>query len=293
MTPTALALVLTAAVFHALWNLAAKAKKGDSFVFIWWYVLVSTLVTVPVGIWVLVSQHIRLGWSLLWAPAVSAAIHLGYNLFLQTGYDRAPLSVVYPTARGTGPVLTMLVAVLVLGERPGWLAALGALVIVGGIVVTASRPRARASITEEPRSSLAAGLVWGLGTGVFIAGYTLWDDNSGASLALAPIPYFAMSSCLQLVIASAQLTRSRRGRVGQSLRENLRPILIIGVLSPAAYILVLIAMQTQPVSLVAPLRETSIVIGSLLAWLVFGESHPRRRLLGAAVVLCGVALISV
>ncbi|WP_242651505.1 DMT family transporter, partial [Rothia kristinae] len=206
-----------------------------------------------------------------------------------------PLSVVYPTARGTGPVLTMLVAVLFLGERPGWVAAVGALVIVLGIVVTASGPRS--ALPSPPGedagpSPLVAGLVWGAGTGLFIAGYTLWDDHSVTALALAPIPYFAMSSVYQAVIASAQLTPARRAVLGRTLRANVWPILAIAAFSPAAYVLVLIAMQTQPVSLVAPLRETSIVIGSLLGWLIFKEAHPARRLLGAAVVLGGVALIS-
>ena len=80
--------------------------------------------------------------------------------------------------------------------------------------------------------------------------------------------------------------------LGRTLRENVWPILAFAAFSPAAYVLVLIAMQTQPVSLVAPLRETSIVIGSLLGWLIFKEANPGRRLLGAAVVLGGVALIS-
>lgn len=295
MTPTALALVLAAAVLHAIWNMAAKAKTGDSFVFVWWYVVFSTVLTLPVGLWVMAAQHQGFTPALLWAPAISAGLHLGYNLVLQTGYEKAPLSVVYPTARGTGPVLTMLVAVCFLGERPGWAAALGALVIVGGIVITATGPRTPVGLvqgSDAGPSPLVSGLVWGVGTGVFIAGYTLWDDRSVASLALAPIPYFAMSSLYQSVIASVQLTRARRAMLRRSLRENLWPILVIAVFSPAAYILVLIAMQTQPVSLVAPLRETSIVIGSLLAWLVFKEARPGRRLLGAAVVLAGVALIS-
>ncbi|OIJ35498.1 hypothetical protein BK826_07065 [Rothia kristinae] len=294
MTPAALGLVLTAAVFHAIWNLAAKAKTGDSFVFIWWYVLLSAVFTVPLGIWVMAVQGIGFSATLLWAPAVSAAIHLGYNMVLQTGYERAPLSVVYPTARGTGPVLTMLVAVLFLGERPGWVAAAGALVIVLGIVFTASGPRPvpAPGAQDGDASPLLSGLGWGAATGLFIAGYTLWDDHSVTALALAPIPYFAMSSVYQTMIATAQLGQARRAVLGRTLRENVWPILAIAAFSPAAYVLVLIAMQTQPVSLVAPLRETSIVIGSLLGWLIFKEANPGRRLLGAAVVLGGVALIS-
>lgn len=290
MSAAALAMVLSAAVLHAVWNLAAKAKHGDSYTFVWWYAVVTALVTAPVGI-VCVVQHG--GWSaygpaLVWAPAVSAVIHIGYNLALQTGYDRAPLGVVYPAARGTGPILTMIVAVAFLSERPGWWALAGALVIVGGIVVTAAPGRSPGAVDG---SRLVAGLGWGILTGAFIAGYTLWDDHSVTALAQSPIPYFSLSAVYQAIFMTFGLNRSRRRLMRDSVKTNWPVIVSIGVLSPAAYILVLTAMQSEPVSLVAPLRETSIVVGSLLAWVVFKESRPGRRLLGALLVVAGVALI--
>ena len=72
-----------------------------------------------------------------------------------------------------------------------------------------------------------------------------------------------------------------------------REIAVVAVLSPLAYVLVLEAMRTAPVSLVAPARESSIVVGSLLAWWLFKEPDPLRRLLGAVIVLGGIALIAV
>lgn len=283
-------MVLSAAVLHAVWNLAAKAKHGDSYTFVWWYAVVTALVTAPVGIVCVVQQG---GWSvygpaLVWAPAVSAVIHIGYNLALQTGYDRAPLGVVYPAARGTGPILTMIVAVAFLSERPGWWALAGALVIVGGIVVTAAPGRDPGAMDG---SRLLAGLGWGILTGAFIAGYTLWDDHSVTALAQSPIPYFSLSAVYQALFMTCGLNSSRRRLMRDSVKTNWPVIVSIGVLSPAAYILVLTAMQSEPVSLVAPLRETSIVVGSLLAWVVFKESRPGRRLLGALLVVAGVALI--
>ncbi|WP_129360193.1 MULTISPECIES: DMT family transporter [Micrococcaceae] len=308
MTSSALAMVLVAAVLHAAWNLAAKAKRGDAYTFVWWYAVATAAVTAPIGIGQIIQSG---GWNmvgpaLVWAPALSAAIHIGYNLALQTGYDRAPLGVVYPAARGTGPILTMIVAVAFLSERPGWWALAGALVIVGGIVVTAvpgrnpdpSRSLLENSVaaTDGPSDSsgsrILAGLRWGVLTGTFIAGYTLWDDHSVTALNQSPIPYFALSSVYQAVFMTVGLGRRRRSALSGSLKSNWRIIATIGVLSPAAYILVLTVMQTQPVSLVAPLRETSIVVGSLLAWLIFREPRPGRRLVGALLVVGGVALIS-
>ena len=140
MTLSALLLVLAAAILHATWNLAAKAKRGDSYLFVWWYTAVAALVTLPTGA-VILARESAAGAppepALLWAPMVAAVLHIGYNLCLQTGYDRAPLSIVYPTARGTGPVLTMITAILLLGERPGLGAMTGAVVVILGIVLAA------------------------------------------------------------------------------------------------------------------------------------------------------------
>ena len=99
--------------------LAAKRVVGDGYVFVWFYDVLSAIVWLPIALTVLASQGWPLTWSLLWAPIVSGVIHIAYQLWLQTGYDRADLGVVYPLARGVGPLLTMLVAVAFGGERPG------------------------------------------------------------------------------------------------------------------------------------------------------------------------------
>ena len=127
---------------------------------------------------------------------------------------------------------------------------------------------------------------------MFIAGYTLWDDHSMAVLGLSAVPYFALCTLFQLLFMTLRLGRKRRSMLLQTLRENRWVVLTVGLASPAAYILVLYVMQTQPVSLVAPLRETSIVIGSLAAWLIFHEPSPPRRRWAAVVVLAGVSLIA-
>ena len=76
-----------------------------------------------------------------------------------------------------------------------------------------------------------------------------------------------------------------------SLRANAVVVPTIAVLSPLAYVLVLVALRTAPVAVVAPLRESSIVVASLLAWRFFGEGHLARRLVGAAVVLVGIVAV--
>ena len=88
------------------------------------------------------------------------------------------------------------------------------------------------------------------------------------------------------------LLRRHRQSLRPAARAHWREILLVAVLSPLAYVLVLEAMRTAPVSLVAPVRESSIVVGSLLAWWMLGEPDPRRRILGALIVLAGIALIA-
>lgn len=286
MSGASLALVLTAALLHALWNLAAKRVVGDGYVFVWWYDLLSALVWLPVAAVVLARDGWPLTWSLLWGSLVSGVIHIAYQLWLQTGYDKADLGVVYPVARGVGPLLTMTVALAGLGERPGPLAILGGFVIIGGIVIVAS---ARGG---ERHHSTRDGVMWGALTGAAIAGYTLWDDFSVTHLRLDPIVYFALGTLWQTVLLTPGLTRHAPSRdmLVDVLRRYWRESLVVAVLSPLAYILVLEAMKTTPVALVAPARESSIVVGALLGWWLFKEQGIVRKLIGACVVLAGIAL---
>ncbi|MDN5900217.1 MAG: DMT family transporter [Brachybacterium sp.] len=287
MSSIALGLVLLAAVCHAVWNLAAKRVAGGGIAFVWWYDVVSVVLWAPLALLVLMRSEVGLSSALLPAALVSGLIHVAYQLALQTGYARADLGVVYPVARGVGPVLSMAIAILVLGERPGWVAGIGALVIVAGIVVVA------AGRSIAGRHGFRAGVAWGAATGVAIAAYTLWDSYAVTTLGLPPVGYFLTACLWQVLLMTPALLRRHRESVGPVIRAHWREVRLIAVLSPLAYILVLEAMRTAPVSLVGPARESSIVVGSLLAWWLFKEPDPLRRTLGAVVVLAGIVLIAV
>lgn len=285
MPPGALALVLTAAVAHAAWNLASKCKRGDTLSFVAAYTIASAILFLPLGIGLAVTGPQPVTWPLAGASAASAILHLVYSLTLQAGYDRAQLSVVYPVARGTGPLLTMGFAVLLLNEQITWIAGLGVFAVIAGILIVTGRPARRAS--ERP----ARGVVWGVATGATIASYTLWDAHAIADLELAPVSYYAGTLLAQCLLLAPSVVR-RTNELAATLRVDWRPIVVVAVLSPLAYTLVLTAMQTAPVALVAPLREASIVIGSLAAWRLFHEHGLARRLTGALAVLAGVAAVS-
>lgn len=284
MSP-ALGLVLVAAVLHAVWNLAAKRCRGDSYLFVWCYMLASAVLCLPFGLALLATGSGHWSWRLLVGPLVSALLHIVYSLVLQAGYGRADLSVVYPVARGVGPLVTMVVAVAVLGERPGAVAVVGGLLVLAGITVVTTVRR------QHGGHPLASGVAYGAATGAMIASYTLWDDHAVTGWGLAPVVYFAFAVTMQAALLTPAAVHRRR-MLRAVITGHWREIITIAVLSPLAYILVLAAMRRLPVTIVAPARESSIVIGSLLAWMLFREAQPVRRIAGAVVVLGGITLIA-
>ncbi len=197
------------------------------------------------------------------------------------------LSIVYPLARGTGPALSVVGAILIFGERPSPLALAGAALVVAGIVVMTWTPRHRAS------AELTRSIAFALATGVAIAAYTLWD-NKGVTV-VTPVLYSWCTEFFQLAIFAPIVLGStaRRADVALIFREQRLPTLVIAVLSPGAYILVLIALTLAPVSYVAPAREISILFAAILGLRLLNESDPARRLAGATAIVAGVAALAI
>lgn len=279
----AIALVLVSAVAHALWNLAAK-RVGGGALFVWLHYSASAVLCLPVAVVWLVSQQIRPEWTWLPVALLTAALHVVYGVVLQRGYAVGDMSVVYPLARGSGPLLTVVVAVAALAERPGALGLAGAGLVVAGVLVIGTGGGG-----GDARSR-RRGAVYGLATGAVIAGYTLWDAHAVTVVGVPPLLYFSLAVMMQGLLLAPRAAGHGR-EVAALLRQHGREVATVAVLSPAAYLLVLYAMRLAPVSLVAPAREFSIVLGSLLGWLALAEPDPGRRVAGAAVVVAGVVLI--
>ena len=278
------AMILTAALAHAVWNIASKYKREDTLIFVWAYSCVSVLLWLPASLFFIVQGHHQPDWRLAVGAVVSSVLHIAYSLILQAGYERAELGVVYPIARGSGPVLTMLIATQFMEERLSASTLPGALLVIAGIFVVTGNPFRRGSRSLR-------GILWGAATGTAIAGYTLWDGYSVTYLHLDPVSYYASTLLLQSLFLTPGVMRRRSG-IPTAVRTDILPVLIIAVFSPLAYILVLTAMQIMPIALVAPLRESSIIFGSLLSYWLFREDHLARRITGAVIVLTGIALIS-
>ena len=161
------ALVLAAAFCHATWNFFVKRINGGAEL-IWLFSALSTVLYLPLALFVLWAQKPALGLTECAFIAGSAALHLFYFLLLQTGYRKGDLSLVYPTARATGPLLSASLAVLLLGETVTVQMGFGAVIIVFGVMMLTGgvRPGAR----QVPTS-----LLFGLGAGFLIGSYTAWD----------------------------------------------------------------------------------------------------------------------
>lgn len=289
MSTTALALVLAAAILHATWNLAVKGATGeDGVAFVWVYVVLSAVLWVPVGVAWTVAAGVRPTWAWAVGALGTALLHIVYQLALQRGYARGDLNLVYPLARGAGPMITFAVAVTVLDQHPSAGEVAGVVAVVAGVLLISFSGQASRLAADR------AGVVWGLVTGAAIAAYTLWDNRSVNDLDIPPVPYFVLGLILQVPFLAVLLARRSEPVPIREVWASARaPALAVAVFSPLAYILVLRAMQLAPVALVAAARESSIVIGAVFGWLVLREPRPARRLIGAVVVLAGIGLIAV
>jgi drug/metabolite transporter (DMT)-like permease len=272
MSAAAIALILAAAVAHASWNVVMKRSEGGPrFLFV--SGALAAVLWAPLAIGLAVRSEATLRSTVL-AIAVSGCFHLTYFLTLQAGYRAGDLSLVYPLARGTGPAISVIAAIVIRHERPAVLALVGAGAVVAGIFALA-----------RGHAAGRAAIAFGLGTGVVIAGYTLWDKHVVDDLLVSGVTLSWGTETVRALVLAPVGLRSRDV-------VDLRDALAFAVLSPLAYMLVLAALATTDVAFVAPAREVSIVIGVVLGRVVLGEHVTRRRLLAAAVVASGVILLA-
>ncbi|MEC5385421.1 DMT family transporter [Uliginosibacterium sp. H3] len=300
MSALPLSLVLLAALIHASWNLVAK-KSGGDMLFTLTMSIAMAIVWAPVGLWFVWQQADQLGllqWSLIVA---SGAIHLAYFGCLLRGYRFGDLSVVYPLARGSGPLLTALVATGFFGESLRLIGWLGVLTIVGGILLIAGGPELVRALRSKDQShkahaALRAGVFYGVVTGLFIAAYTLIDGYAVKHAGVSPIviEYLGNLTRMPLLIVILLIQyRHERPDIGAQLRQSWKPALLIGAIAPVSYVLVLFAATMAPLSQVAPARELSMLFASLFGGRLLGERNAGMRLCGAVCIAIGViALVS-
>lgn len=285
MAPLALALVLVSAVMHATWNLFAKRASGGA-TFTWLFDALAVGLYLPLAVAVVVVERPRLGALAFVFIAGSGILQVSYFLLLQWGYRLGDLSLVYPIARGTGPLLASAAAVVVFAERPTPLAVCGILLVCVGVLVLSWVPRATAH--GDARRAVIVALL----TGVLIASYTLWDKYAVGTLRVPPLLYYWASIFVQALLLTPLAARGA-GRVRADWRLHRREALGVAILSPLSYILVLTALTFSPVSYIAPAREVGTLLGTAMGIRFLTEPAGRRRLVAAAAIVLGVIALAV
>jgi len=284
MTVLALGLILAAATVHASWNYFLK-RSGGGTVFVWLFATLSALIYAPLAFGILWWQKPVFGWPQYGLIFASAVLHTAYYMLLDRGYRSGDLSIVYPIARGSGPLITVVGAVLLLGEHPSTVAVTGALLIAGGAV----------ALTGDPRKLRESGHLHAVGfalmTGCMIASYTLVDKLAVWAYLVPPLVQ-DWATNMGRVVLMAPMALKRAGEIRPTWQRARREIILVALLCPLSYIMVLTAMVFTPVSYVAPAREISILVAALMGTQLLAEGDARRRLTAAAAMVAGIVCLA-
>lgn len=280
----ALAMVLLAACTHATWNYYAKRAAASRHI-VWLYSVGSIALYGPIVTWILIFHRPELGTAQCLALLATGVLHMGYSLLLQAGYRVSDLSLIYPIARGTGPLLTFLAATFFLGEPASSLSALGVALVVGGILLVSG-------LTSTHHKAPRAGVAFGLLIGVFIAGYTINDGWAVKALMISPFIVDFTGNALRVVLLAPMALRDRADLLREA-REYRASILAVSLLGPLGYILVLFAMRIAPIGHVAPARELATLVGSYFGVKLLKERMTPQRVIGAVLIVAGVVSLAI
>lgn len=280
MTSFALLLILAAAFLHATWNFLNKHAGGHA-TFTWLVAVLSALLYAPATIAIIEIWQLEITAATIGLIAGSAALHTAYFVMLNQAYRVGDLSLVYPMARGTGPLLAATAAILFLGERPSPIAAVGALLIIGGAIILTT------NVSRLWQSESRDALIYALITGVFIAAYTLWDKQAVSHFGVSPL-VLDWGANVGRALFLTPIALKYSDHAISEWRAHKYEAIACAVLIPLAYILVLTALRFTPVSYVAPAREISILIGTAMGTRLLGEGDARRKFAGASAMVLGI-----
>ena len=283
MSLYALSLVLTAALLHASWNYLLK-KCGGGIGVLTLSAIVATVALTPFSLYLIFANQFTFTPIMIGVIAGSGVLHMIYFLLLDRAYrSGGDLSVVYPLARATGPLLTIVVATMIFGERMSALALTGAVLILISALILTGNP---AKLFSKNSS---AGAGFALLCGCMIASYTVWDKQAVAVLLIPPVLFDWGANLSRIAMLTPLAMKREPGAITRAWADHRKTVIAIGVLSPLSYILVLTAMVFTPVSYVAPARELSILFAALLGAHVLKEGDATRRTIAAFGMVLGVS----
>lgn len=286
MTPLALGIILVAAFTHATWNLAAK-RSGGGLPFVWLTGLVSLCFYIPLSAAYVIWKSPVIPPNAWLVIVGSGLIKMAYALLLQRGYKHGDFSLVYPLARGTGPLFSTITAIVLFHERPTALALTGGAIIIVSIFSLTGGTR----LLHADRAHLRQGLLYGFVCGCCIASLTVWDKHAVAHLHLPPLVYDCSTQVVMCTVL-APFAWPRRAEAIAAWTHHRWKVFAVALLAPLGYILILTAMTFTPVSYIAPAREISILIGTFFGATLLKEADSRRRLFAATGMVVGVIALA-
>ena len=276
MTVSVFSLVLLAAALHAIWNAVIKGT-GDKTIAIG-LVALGHMVLGLIGAAILPLPDIKVIPFII----ASTLIHWGYYYGLTTAYKFGDLSLIYPIARGISPVIVAFFAFFWIDERLSWVEMGGVLLISSGILFLGLR-----SLSNE--KSIPA-LVFALTTGILIAAYSL-TDGFGVRLTENPLSYIVWLFIAEGFVVFYIFGRFRVRLLKSSFSEIMLGF-FAGVISTIAYGLALYAKSLAPLGIVTALRETSVIIATLIGVVWFKEKPIGYRIAAASIVFCGILFLT-
>ena len=280
MSLTVFGVVLLAALFHASWNFLVKREDDPHL-----------------GMTAVVLGHVPFGFfAVLFSPSVvpeawpyivvGALLHCGYQFFLINSYRYGDLSQVYPTARGSAPLITAIVSILLLGETYNGFQ-LTALVIIGVGIISLTFSGSRQERKNNSRTALLA-----ITTAGFISSYSI-IDGLGARIGGTALGFYGYLTIINGAIFSILIMMFRPGMALQVLKNNGSKALLGGGVSFLAYSLVIWSFTKAPIALVSALRETSVIFALLLGVFILKEKLTLLKICAVSMTLAGVIFLRI
>ena len=283
MSTYALLLVISAAFLHAGWNYLLK-KCGGGIGVLALSAIVATAVLTPFSLYLIFANNFTFTPLMLGVIVGGGVLHMIYYLLLDRAYrSGGDLSVVYPLARATGPLITIIVATLIFDER------MSAMAVAGAVLIGVSALMLTGNPAKLLRKDASTGAGFALLCGCMIAAYTVWDKQAVAVLLIPPIVFDWGANLTRITMLTPMAMKREPGAISRAWRDHRKTVIAIGVVSPLSYILVLTAMVFTPVSYVAPTREVSILFAALLGAHALKEGDATRRTIAALGMVLGVS----
>ncbi|MCU6711403.1 DMT family transporter [Paenibacillus sp. J5C_2022] len=286
MVGTAVLLVLSSGLLHAIWNLYTK-KSGNKNLFLWFVNLIGIIVFIP---WAVLEWDVsRLTLTGITVLLGSIALHGLYSILLAKTYSIGDLSQVYPIMRGTSPLLVPLLGVTLLGERLSAMGWLGVALIVLGIVFLSNVSLGVKKSSAESAAPLpqAQAPLLALAVGICIAGYIVVDKVALQYVSPAVLIVIThIGNLLALTLAAF-----RGDGVRAEVKSSWRSMLLGGIIAPGGYLLFLFALSLAPVAQLAPMREIGTVFGTILGVFILREKQGARRMVTSLLITAGVIVL--